>query len=256
MVSMITGTSTGSNYPNKRKNDDPSMLSDGISNMDESRGNGSTNRSTTAVIFSPRIPNNSNTVNWTQCKNRLHTLLRQYDDTNDSNADTVLDDIATISTQYVKGNAYDVQYTKKLQVADQIVTTIETDVSNIMKQVQNVTSIVSSLEEKYNTLKNYTMNIQNEIDHCNELQQTHYNHIENYRHMIEQYQNDIDTTTELIYQKVPRLQQHISLYVSMTGIKWKYTDDNHSNSNNFIFDENNPNHTSILRGEIVSVQIS
>jgi flagellar biosynthesis chaperone FliJ len=180
---------------------------------------------TTAVVYSPR-----NAFNWTQCKNRLHTLLQQCNNNDNgidgTDHDPVMDDIATISTHsMMKRTVLDEPLSSKLQHADEIVSSMESDIQRIMQQVQNVSTLVSSLQSQYDTLQTYFTTTQHEIEKVLQPQQQHHQQqIQQYHNAIAQYEHDIQSAKQHNYQTVPRLQQNISLYVSMTGIKWKYDD--------------------------------
>lgn len=259
MVSM-SNTTTGSTHyhsTTKRKNeDDPSSSLNFIdtshsTNIIHSSGNSTYYHrpNTTTVVYSPRNANS-----WTQCKNRLHTLLLQYNDvtgTNGANSsntsDPVMDDIATISTQTMKRTVLDVPQSSKLQKADEIILTMESDIQHITQQVQNVSTIVSSLQAQYDKLQMYYTTMQNEMETLQLQQQLHQNQIQKYQSIIEKCEYDIGTTKQSMYKTVPRLQQNISLYVSMTGIKWKYDNNNNDDDINGHEDEK-----LALRGEIVS----
>ena len=251
-------------HANKRKNDDDASSSTtsamsfmNTSNYQHHRTTNSTNNTNTfaTVVYSPR---NSNAAhNWTQCKNRLHTLLQHYINDNIgidymNQQDPVMDDIATISTHsMMKRTILDLPLLSKLQKADQIVSTIESDIQQIMKQVQNVSTVVSTLQSQYDVLQTDGTNTLDEIHLLQQQQHQHEQHIQQYRTTIARYQQEFASTKQSMYHNVPRLQHMISLYVTMTGIKWKY-DDNvndahpYGGSNN-----NNADGVVTLTGEIV-----
>ena len=250
---------------NKRKNDDDpatsamSFMNTGNHYQQHRTTNSTNNTNTTAtVVYSPR--NNNAAHNWTQCKNRLHTILQHYNNNDNGNIDTdyinqqdpVMDDIATISTHsMMKRTILDLPLSSKIQKADQIVSTIESDIQQIMKQVQNVSTVVSTLQLQYDVLQTDGTNTLDEIHLLQQQQHQHEQHIQQYRTTIARYQQEFASTKQSMYHNVPRLQHMISLYVTMTGIKWKY-DDNANDAHPYGSSNNNADGAAVtLTGEIV-----
>ena len=234
----------------KKEDDDdrsPSSASTYSNHHQHATGSQPNMMNTTAVVYSPRNVSSNATLSWTQCKTHLHTMLQQYGNDND---DPILEDIATISTQSsnnsMKRSLLDVPVALKIQTANDMVSSMESEMEQITTQVQNVSTIVSSLQSQYDTLLSYYTTQQYEMEELQQQQQRYENQIQLYQHSLQQHQRDTEVTHQDLYHSVPRLQHMISLYVSMTGIKWKYDENENRN-------HNSEDGTVALTGEIVRI---
>lgn len=236
-------STTHHHHATKRKNED-----DDLSSAAAPNGTSTTfhhRPPTTAVVYSPRNGNSSSatSINWNHCQSRLRTLLQQYD------TDPIMDDIATISTLSIKQTVFDEPQSSKLQQANNIVNIMEAEIQQIMTQVQNVSTVVSSLQQQYDTLRECYETSQCDMNDLQQQQQRHATQIQHYQSTIQQLEMETDQNQQNMYQTVPKLQQSLSLYGNMTGIKWKYDD---GDDDDGCCDGNEEGKV-YLTGEIVSI---
>jgi hypothetical protein len=197
----------------------------------------------TAVIFSPRIPMNTSTsthdgsMNWKDCQTRLHTILKSCSTSSSSyQDDPILEDIVTIST-LPNDKSYTTQALQQKVLSnssygDTIYASIQEEISNISTHVRDESTMTTHLETQLQNLHRTTAELQNQ--HKTVREQIH-----QYKQQIQQFKKTIDaaestaaTTRQERLMTVPRLQQQLSLYAAMTGIKWDYIEqENHSNQN-------------------------
>ena len=209
-----------SSSKNKRKGDDSD-----VSSL-------SSSFSRSVSVFSPRNPNNaslysssaSNSSNpsLVACKTRLQSIrqLCQEQPKNGSNNQditAIMAHIATMRTQTLPQTV-----TAKLEQADTIQRALRDRIAATQQKLQNESQQAALRRQQYEKLVRHGQFLQTQTagleQQCRQL-----------RHEIGKFQENLVSEQEyleLVQQQrqhqVPRLQQQISLYATMTGIKWDF----------------------------------
>lgn len=208
--------------------------------FDEESAN-ATSVSQRAVIFSPRIPSH---VHWGDCQSRLQEILKSCNSASLYRDDPFLEDVATIAA-HPELKTVRHQLSHNVTRAKQAHSAIVTEISHLTEHFQNESSTISSLEEKFHSMSLQSQDLSQE---CAALQEQ----IREATLQTQSYQARIDAAEETVElarrergHQVPRLQQQISLYANMTGIKWYYD----------ATDAEDRDHI-VLVGEVVRVHVT
>jgi len=209
-----------SSSKNKRKGDDSDVSSSLSSSFSRS-----------VSVFSPRNPNNaslysssSNSSNPSlmACKSRLQSirqLCQEQPKNNNNNQDitAIMSHIATMRTQTLPQTV-----TAKLERADTIQRALHDRIAATQQKLQNESQQAALRRQQYEKLVRHGQFLQTQTAGLEQQGRQ-------LRHEIGLYQGNLVSEQEYLelvqrqrQHQVPRLQQQISLYATMTGIKWDF----------------------------------
>jgi uncharacterized protein involved in exopolysaccharide biosynthesis len=184
-----------------------------------------------AVIFSPRIRND--VVHWSDCQSRLQEILKSCNSTSLYRDDPFLEDVATISA-HPELKTLQSQLSRNVSQAKQAHSSIVQEISHLTKRFQDESSTITSLEEKFQTLSMQSNDLSQQ---CAALQEQMHEvtlQTQSYRARIDAAEATVELARRERGRQVPRLQQQISLYATMTGIKWDYAAENEVVPDQFV----------------------
>jgi hypothetical protein len=173
-----------------------------------------------SVVFSPR---NTTSSNWTDCKGRLDSILQQC---SCSQNDPVLDDISEIST--LRGKRFPEILQSKLEKGDVVHQKLQSQIAATNLHLRDESAAATSLREQWQKLVRHADFIQQQKlaseQQCAKLASEK----APFQKLANQEREIMELTRQQRAKQVPRLQQQISLYAAMTGIKWDFEAQEHA----------------------------
>ena len=161
-----------------------------------------------AVVFTPRKA----AILWEDCKQQLDSILRLPDNFSNNVA----------GMQILRDNSFSNVFNAKKNQVKELRKSIDQEIVAATQQIQQESAATEALRETFNklvdeekVLAEETRNVQAE---CGKLRQE----IAKFQEIIENSQQQAEWTRRYRKSQVPRLQQQISLYATMTGIKWDF----------------------------------
>jgi uncharacterized protein involved in exopolysaccharide biosynthesis len=176
-----------------------------------------------AVIFSPRIANDG--MHWGDCQSRLQDIMKSCNSASLYRDDPFLEDLATIAA-HPELKTLQSQLSRNVTQAKQAHSSIVQKISHLKKRFQDESSTITSLEEKFQSLSMQSNDLSQQYAALQEQIQEATAQSESYRARIDAAESTVEMARRDRGRQVPRLQQQISLYATMTGIKWDYAAEN------------------------------
>lgn len=175
-----------------------------------------------SVVFSPRntsISTISSTIKddaWTETKSHLNSILElcHSDDKN------LLEEIAV--TKAMRESTFPANVQTTLDKAADLQRKLQAQISQVNLHLQDESTAVAALQEQLQKILEHSNFLerasQETVTHSQQLE----NEIDEYKRIIGTEENSKCSVEAQRKLQVPRLQQQISLYASMTGIKWDF----------------------------------
>lgn len=170
-----------------------------------------------SVVFSPRTGAATTTSsNWMDCKGRLDSIWKLCNSENDP----VLDDVATISTN--RNKSFSQQLQNKLSAGDAVHQALERQISATNLRLQDESAAAVALRGQFQTLVRHADFIQQQVAAAEQQGLKLAQETAKYRDIADAEGEIMELTRQQRAKQVPRLQQQLSLYATMTGIKWDF----------------------------------
>ena len=159
---------------------------------------------------------------WTECQSRLNAIvmLCTNDESGGTDNDPVLNDVATIAT--LRRNTWVDHVQTQLATADSLHSTLQAQIAATQRNLHDESVAASALSEQWDQLQRHAQTVQQQRDALQA--QVHQLTLETdtFQHVTATQHRFLHSTRLQRAQQVPRLQQQLSLYATMTGIKWDF----------------------------------
>lgn len=188
------------NSANKRKGHDNETSHDALSR---------------AVVFSPRH-SSTNSGNWMDCRGRLDSIMQLCTLENDP----ILDDLVTLST--LRGKGFSQQLQSKLQQGDAFRNTLRQQIAEANLKLQDESAAAATLREQWQKLVRHAELIKQQNFTLEQKVMKLEKETSKYQELADAEREIMEVTRQQRAKQVPRLQQQLSLYATMTGIKWDF----------------------------------
>jgi hypothetical protein len=167
-----------------------------------------------AVVFSPHNASNSNSSEWTNHLNAVSTLLSHKE------SDVYLQELQMYQT--VRSRTMEENLTNKLEQAAAVQRQIEHQIDQTQAKMQDESVAASMLNEELEKMHRHAAFVQQQgralDERCRALAKETAELV-----AATEHENGCTELTKHERQlQVPRLQQQLSLYATMTGIKWDF----------------------------------
>jgi hypothetical protein len=229
-MDLVTGGSKNTNKnKNKRKGSDIDH-----SLLPETRS---------VVVISPHAMNSSSNSNrmLLECKSRFDYILQLCNsDANDEAAHHDANSMAAArfmleKLQQKTSIAQDAEFRAKLARGDALHQALQQQIAATQVRVHNESNAAAALVEQHETLLRNARDVQQQMAAVDQQRAVLSKETEQFRYIADtECATSISSTRRQRAHQVPRLQQQLSLYATITGIKWDFAAAQEESSNSLV----------------------